>query len=199
MTFIIGLTGNAEHGKNAAANIILEWVAKQGGTAAIFEISGMILAECIELGLLPPGSVRNQQDKEQNRILMEHGSNRRAENPDYWVNGKGGVVPAMRDSGLDVAVCPNVRFQTEGDGIRAEGGTIWLIQRLNRDGSKFVSKTRDQNHVTETVIGTWPADFYLYNMEGHGALLEEQVVTLFEYAIELRSYQHGLSTLPGRK
>lgn len=186
-TMLIGLTGNAEHGKNAAADVIVEWVRGNGGTAGIFEISGMILNECVKLGLLPPGSVRNQQDKEQNRILMEHGSNRRSEDPDYWVNGIGGIVPAMRDSGLNVAICPNIRFATEGAGIRAEGGTIWLIQRINKDGSKFVSTTRDPNHITEKVVGTWPADYYLSNMDGHGALLEQTVITYFEYVSALQA------------
>jgi hypothetical protein len=197
MTLLIGLAGKAEHGKNAAANIIKEWVENNGGTAGIFEISALILQECVDLGLLPVGSVRNQQDLAQNKILVDHGTNRRSEDPNYWVTGKGGIVPVMLNSGLDVAVCPNIRFPQEGDAIKKAGGYVWRVNRLNEDGSPFVSTTRDPNHACETALDRWNADFYLYNMTGHGHLLEDLVVTLFEYVVELRAYKDGVSTFPG--
>lgn len=196
MTLLIGLAGKAEHGKNAAANIIKEWVEKQGGTCGIFEISQLILDECIALGLLPPGSKRNQQDAVQNKILVDHGSRRRDEvDPQYWTKR---IVPAMQDAGVDVAVCPNIRFPQEGKAIQDAGGYVWRVNRLNPDGTPFVSITRDPNHPCETALDRWAADFYLYNMTGHGVLLEELVVTLFEYIIDLRAYKLGKSTLPGR-
>lgn len=185
MTLLIGLSGKAEHGKNAAANIIKEWVTKQGGTCGIFEISDLILKECIELGLLPSGSKRNQQDLYQNKILVEHGSRQRDTiDPSYWTNK---IVPTMQNAGVDVAVCPNIRFPQEGQAIRDAGGYVWRVNRLNADGSPFVSTTRDPNHPCETSLDRWPADFYLYNLTGHGGLLEELVVTLFEYIVDLKS------------
>lgn len=197
MTLLIGLAGKAEHGKNAAANIITEWVRKQGGTCGIFEISALILAECISLGLLPQGSVRNQQDLVQNKVLVDHGTNQRAQDPGYWVTGKNGIVPVMLNSGLDVAICPNIRFPQEGDAIKKAGGYVWRVNRLNEDGSPFVSTTRDPNHACETALDRYNADFYLYNMTGHGTLLEDLVVTLFEYVVELRSYKDGKQLFQG--
>jgi len=196
VTLLIGLTGKAEHGKTAAARIIREWVQKQGGTAGIFEISGLIIDHCIKLGLMAPGKTRETCTDAEVKLLVDEGTRMRNEvDPQYWTNL---IVPAMQASGLDVAICPNLRFPQEAQAIRKSGGFVWRVNRLNQDGSPFVSTTRDPNHECETALDRWPADFYLYNMTGHGALLEEMVVTLFEYVIDLRSYKDGIATLPGR-
>lgn len=181
---LIGVSGKAEHGKNATCNIVKEWVANNGGTAALFEISKIILDECIALGLLPPGAVRNQQDKVQNKVLVDHGNRRRAEDGLYWTNQ---IIKQMTEADVNVSLCPNIRFPQEGAAIQAAGGTIWRVNRLNKDGSPFVSETRDPNDVCETSLDRWASDFYLYNMTGHGALLEQQVVTLYEYVLGLES------------
>lgn len=196
MTLIIGLSGKAEHGKTAASHIIREWVVRQGGTSDIFEISGLIVDHCIKLGLLPPGMTREKCNEAQIKLLVDEGSRMRNEvDPQYWTNL---IVPTMLASGLDVAICPNLRFPQEAQAVRDAGGYVWRVNRLNQDGSPFVSTTRDPNHECETSLDRWPSDFYLYNMTGHGALLEELVVTLFEYIVDLRTYKDGISTLPGR-
>lgn len=184
MPMLIGVSGKAEHGKNATCNIIKEWVGNNGGTAAIIEISGMILDECIALGFLAPGTVRNQADKAQNKILVDHGNRRRAENWMYWTDK---IVKLMLESSVDVVMCPNIRFPQEAEAIQKAGGTIWRVNRLNRDGSPFVSETRDPNDVCETSLDRFAADFHLYNMTGHGALLEETVITYYEYVLGLES------------
>jgi hypothetical protein len=183
MTLIIGLAGKAEHGKTAAARIIREWVVKQGGTAGIFEISTLILDHCVKLGLIPAGTKREQCTDAQVKILVDEGTRMRESNPMYWTDL---IVPTMLNSGVDVAICPNLRFPQEAQAIRTAQGYVWRVNRLNPDGSPFVSTTRDPNHSCETSLDTWPADFYLYNMTGHGALLEELVVTLFEYIVTLK-------------
>ncbi|VVB51970.1 Uncharacterised protein [uncultured archaeon] len=186
-TLLIGICGKAENGKTAAARIIREWTIGQGGTAGIFEISGLILEHCYKLGLIPQGTTREQCTEAQVKILVDEGSRMRNEvGPQYWTNL---IVPKMQASGLDVAICPNLRFPQEAQAVRAAGGYVWRVNRLNTDGSPFVSTTRDPNHECETALDRWPADFYLYNMTGHGALLEELVVTLFSYVEALHRNQ----------
>lgn len=181
---LIGLSGKAEHGKSAASRIIRDWVVNNGGTCAIFEISALILQECITLGYLPAGTIRNGQDKAQNALLILHGKARREASPNYWTDL---VVWQMLSSGADVAICPNVRFPAEGGAIQAAGGTVWRINRLNADGSQFISDTRDPNDITETALDRWSADFYLTNVTPHGALLEQLVIALFEYVCGLQA------------
>lgn len=181
---LIGISGKAEHGKNATASIIKEWVSNNGGTCAVFEISALILNECIELGLLAPGTVRDGKDKVQNKILVDHGNRRRAQDKMYWTTE---MIRQMSTAEVDVAICPNIRFPQEGEAIQKQGGTVWRVNRLNRDGSPFVSESRDPNDVCETSLDRWTADFYLINQTGHGALLEEVVVTYYEYVLGLES------------
>lgn len=186
---IIGLAGKAEHGKTATARIIRDRVESgsepdcPGGTCGIFEISELIRQHCIKLGLLPEGIKREDMTYQQVAVLVSEGSRMRNEvDPQYWTTL---IMQEIAKSDVDVAVIPNLRFPQEAQATRDAHGYVWRINRLNRDGSPFVSLTRDPNHETETALDRWPADFYLYNMTGHGALLEEQVITLYEYVVGL--------------
>lgn len=178
---LIGIGGRAEHGKNAATSIIKEYVERIGGTCQIFEISQLILAECIERGDLAPGTLRDGKDKIQNKFLVDHGNRRRAESPTYWTKQ---IHATMLASGATVAICPNIRFPQEALNIQKDGGTIWRIVRLNTDGSMFISDTRDPNDVCETTFEKFPADICLYNMEGKGKLLERLVLAAFKFVTE---------------
>lgn len=179
---LLGFTGKAEHGKTQACATIKQWVEDNGGSAAVFEISQLILEHCYNGGLIKRGEKRDQQNKEQNKILVDEGTRMRAVNPNHWTDL---VVKQMLESGVDVAMCPNVRFPQEADAIRKEGGSIIRVNRVNKDGSKFVSETRDPNHPCETALDFWPADYFLVNVTGHGALLDELVMTLYEYILGL--------------
>jgi hypothetical protein len=183
MTQIIGLNGKAEHGKTASARIIKEYVEGNGGTAAVFEISRLIYDHCVQLRLLPAGLAREDLTFAQLRILVEEGSRmRNTVDPNYWTDM---IVKQMLESGVDIAICPNVRFPQEAQAIRDVGGVVVRINRLNKDGSPYVSPSRDPNHETETALDRWPADYYVYNLTGHNALLEKFITTLYEY-IELK-------------
>lgn len=178
-TLLLGFTGKAEHGKTQTCATIKRYVEDNGGSAAVFEISQLILQHCIGLGLLPLGAKRDPQDKEQNRILVVEGSCMRDEvNPNHWTDL---VVKQMVEANVDVAMCPNVRFPQEAMAIRNQGGYIIRVNRLNADGSPFVSETRDPNHACETALDNWHANFYLTNVTGHPKLLDELVIALFDY------------------
>lgn len=179
---LIGLAGKAEHGKTIASRIITEWVEQQnGGTAATIELSHLILAECWEFGLLPEGQARDGSNKEQNSIIVNHGTARREADPMYWTNK---VIEKMLATPVDVAICPNIRFPQEGKAIKDAGGFNIKINRLNIDGTPFVSETRDPNHVCETALDGWPTDFYIYNQTGHGTLFQNQMWELISYIVD---------------
>lgn len=178
---MLGLAGKAECGKTIGSRIITEWVEQQnGGKTAIVELSGLILEECWELGLIPNGQPRDGKNAEQNKIIIEHGRVRREADENYWMNQ---VIKKMCSSGADVAICPNIRFPLEAKAIKAAGGVNIKINRLNADGSPFISTTRDPNGVTETILDLWRADFHIYNMTGHGTLFQNQMWELIDYII----------------
>jgi hypothetical protein len=179
---LIGLAGKAEHGKSAVSRIIKEWTEQQnGGNAFICELSQFILKECWENGTIPSGQQRDPLNKEQNAALIAHGTNRRKEDPLYWTKL---TIKAMLESGANIAVCPNLRFPQEAQAIRDAGGVVIRVNRLNADGTNYVSVTRDPNDPTETALDFWPSDFYLYNITGHGKLLENLTFTLIEYIVD---------------
>lgn len=178
---LIGLAAKAEHGKTIGARIITEWVELQnGGKCATRELSFLILQECWELGLIPNGQPRNGKDAAQNKIIVDHGTARRNADPMYWTNK---VVQQMLESRADVAICPNVRFPQEAKAIKDAGGVNIRINRLNEDGSPFISTTRDPNNVTETILDLWRPDFHIYNMTGHGTLFQNQMWELIDYIV----------------
>lgn len=181
---LIGLSGKAEAGKTESAQVIKTWVEEShGGRCDVIEISAMILAECVDLGLLPVGSFRNPQDKEQNKVLIDHGSARREANPMYWTDK---FLAFAATSTADVVVCPNVRMSQEADAIVDARGTVWRVNRLNKNGTPFVSPTRDPKHITECALDAYDRfSFVITNVDGHPALLREVIITHFEYAAGL--------------
>lgn len=178
---IIGLSGKAEHGKTEAAKQIKidcrNYLNYSHG-AEIIEISNIIIEHCVALGLLPADLPRADFNKAQIQILVDEGTRMRAEDPNYWVIR---FLRKIKASDKPVVVIPNLRFVQEAQAIRNAGGVIIRIQRINADGSPFVSETRDPNHPCETSLDTWPADFYVINKTGHPELFCDLVSCLFQY------------------
>lgn len=189
-TIVIGISGKAEHGKTAAARIIKEAAEAIGLSVFILEISKMILEHCQEQGMIPKGLTREQCTNEQVRILVFEGSRMRNQvDKNYWTNKCNEWIKAHPE--YNVVIIPNVRFPQEAGAIRDFGGTVLRLNRLNVDGSPFISMTRDPNHETETALDHWPADFYITNITGKDKLLEAFIRAFFAYVLEDFIGNHG--------
>ena len=173
---IIGISGKAEHGKSAASRIMVE--AADGLDTRIFEISEPIRLRGVELGLLPANQPRAAFNNAQIKVLVDVGNAERAKDPDCWTKC---LLAAIEESGCEVAICPNVRFPQEAEKIKQRSGYVVRINRLNPNGSHFVSLSRDPNDITETALDLWNADYYITNITGHGKLLEGLVTATFQY------------------
>ncbi len=173
---IIGISGKSEHGKSAASRIIVE--AADGLDAMIFEISEMLRLSAVSRGLLPADVKRADMNFDQIKVLVDEGAWGRAQHPDYWIDK---LFAAIDESKCDIAIIPNIRFPQEGESIRKRGGSVVRVNRLNPNGSRFVSLTRDPNDITETALDLWNADYYITNITGHGKLLEGLVTVTFQY------------------
>jgi hypothetical protein len=102
---------------------------------------------------------------------------RRAQDTDYWVKKLFQSIPVI----TDIALISDVRFPNEAEGIKQRGGYNVNVQRLNADGSVYVSEDRPADHPSETALDNWNWDFKLIGSHGHAALLGEQAITLCEY------------------
>ena len=88
---------------------------------------------------------------------------------------------AMDAARPDVAVCPNLRRPEEAQITRDRGGIVWRVNRLNADGSQFISTTRDPNHELETGLDRWCADRYLTNTTGQASYFVHVIRSTFDY------------------
>lgn len=175
---VIGLSGKAEHGKSACSHIMAERARERGLSAQIFEVSHYIYRHCVHLGLLPDGLTRDQMTNAQVAVLVSEGSRMRNEvDPNYWTKI---VLERIGQATCDVAICPNVRFPQEADGIRSIGGVIVRLTRLHSNGRNFVSTTRDPNHETETALDNYQPDFRLLNISGLTERLQKEVKALLD-------------------
>lgn len=177
MTLIIGFSGRARHGKSEASKAIADHVNDHGEVARLYDIGDMIRRYCIAGGILPLIE-RADMTREQLEILINVGKERRLVDVNFWI---GQLMQQIAIDKPDVAICPNLRYQNEAETVRRWGGYVVRMNRLNHDGSTFISEDRPANDTSETNLEFWPADFYLVTKDGHAALAAEQAITLYEY------------------
>lgn len=182
---LIGISGKAEHGKTEAAHSIKQWVEDNGGRCEIIEISEVIRLWCVERGMLPADLKRKDMGPREVKILVDASDHiKNTEGTTYWMKQ---VMKQVENSDADVCVVPNLRRPDEGQVVRDFKGYVLRVNRLNANGSAFVSTTRDPNHELETGLDRWAADFYIVNVSGHGGLLQEMTICVYEYILALES------------
>jgi hypothetical protein len=174
---LLGLLGKAESGKSSAADAIVNRARSQGLTSRSYELSQYILQSCIDRGLIPQ-KTRKQLDRSEIATLVEVGESVRSRDPELWVR------TALLDISADkpqVALVPNIRRQYEAEAIRREGGIILKIVSLNKNGSEFISPSRDPNNELETENLFIQSDYHLTVRRGESVLLKKYAQTLFDY------------------
>ena len=179
MTIIFGFSGRARCGKTYSCEAIKRHVINGGGTAKIYDVGNMVRLYCIDNGLLPQVE-RENMTKEQLAILVDIGARQRAVDPEFWCRQ---MFAAIEAENVDVALIPNLRMQNEVDGVRARGGYVIRVKRLNADGSEYISPDRDPNHFLETSLEFWPADFYITAKSGQAQLIEAFAVAMFDHVL----------------
>lgn len=184
MTLIIGVSGRARHGKTEACLAIAghvngyDYTGKVAdGPARLYDIGDLIRKYCIETGRLPDVE-RVDMTRDQLQILIDVGKEMRAINLNFWLEQ---VLKQIAFDDPDVALIPNLRLAREAELIRLSGGYVVRLQRLNEDGSTFISDDRPANDITETNLEFWPADFYITQKNGHAGLTAEFAISLYEY------------------
>ena len=117
-------------------------------------------------------------------LLQRVGSERRSENPRYWIERAFAQVDAEKP---DVAVFTDIRYQNEAAEVKERDGFVINVSRLNRDGSPYVDPSRSAAHPSEVDLDGYLFDFYIKAYTGEVALVQEQAITIAEYTRGLKS------------
>jgi hypothetical protein len=175
---VLGTGHRAQAGKSLFCNTIIEQCSRIGISCGLYSISSAIIDYLIAKNVLPAGTQRNEKDLAQNKLLVDTGNEKRRENSHFWIDAIHTMI--VRDN-YKVALVPNVRFPSEAELVKELGGYSVLVERVNADGSRFISESRNPNDCTETAMEFWNWDFKIINMHNRPFWLRSQAIALFDY------------------
>ncbi len=180
---LLAFGNKARHGKDTAGEAVVAHFVQQqamlrrhygkapkGLAAQLFKFAEALYAECRE----QHGMVGKDAP-----LLQRVGSERRAENSNYWVDK---VFSQIDKDNPAVAVITDLRYQNEAEAVKARGGFTIQVSRLNRDGSPYIADDRPAGHPSEIDLDSYSFDFYIKAYTREVALIQEQAITIAEYA-----------------
>jgi hypothetical protein len=177
---IIGLGSKARHGKDSAGESIVNWVNGQRNAqlklervltypvAGIFKFATALYKECRE---------QHGMTEKNAPLLQRIGSERRAENPNYWIDKLFESIPAN----VGLVVITDLRYQNEAQAIKDRNGVTVRVDRVNIDGTPYVAGDRPADHPSEIDLDGYNFDYRIQAKTGEVAWVEQQAITLIEY------------------
>ena len=180
---ILGLGSRAQNGKDTAGEAIKHYYdvqtqllrqhGLQGGLKVhIAKFARALYEECRAIHFM----------KEKDPILLQKiGMARREQDPDYWVKKAFTSIP----KGTNLVIFTDVRFKNEAERIKAEGGHLIEVVRLNQDGTRYYAMDRPKDHPSEIDLDDYNWDFKIVSKSA--ALTGELAVTTAEFIRGLES------------
>jgi len=105
---------------------------------------------------------------------------RRAQDVNYWVKqGMQTVNNFIKKYPNGVVLISDTRFLNEAQAVKDAGGVILLVSRINNDGTFYRDPSRDPDHISETQLDNYNADYHITSKSA--ALTSELAITTFEY------------------
>lgn len=171
---LIGLTGYAQHGKDTVAS---QLVADYAFTKMAFadklrqlaaEVNPVIDVE-EGVGVVRYADVIEWYGYEQaktmvpevRRLLQELGTKiRDLVSPDVWVNALYVDMVTMLSRGVNIVVS-DVRFPNEAAAIKAAGGEVWRVQRVDPDSGESFDNGLGVDHPSEANVASLGYDSIL--------------------------------------
>jgi hypothetical protein len=185
---ILAFGNKARHGKDTAGEAVVNhfifqrsilqrhYGAKQVRPAAmLYKFADALYKECREL---------HGMTEKDSPLLQRVGTARRYENYDYWADKCFAQIDREQP---DVAVITDIRYKNEARGVKARGGFIINVSRMNPDGTPYVDPSRDATHSSEVDLDDYLFDHFIKAYTGEVALIQEQAITIAEYARGLKS------------
>jgi hypothetical protein len=87
----------------------------------------------------------------------------RKENPNFWIDS---LHKHLVKDAPEIAVITDVRFPNEAEYIKAQGGYLVEIVRLNKDNTQYIDPNRDPNHPSEMAMDGYPWDYIIVAKDG---------------------------------
>lgn len=164
---IIGLGHRARHGKDTVA---AEWIALQPRHVRRFSFADDLKAYArIAHGMTRKDPVLLQ------RVGVEM---RETRGLDVWIRG---VEAQIAEIQPDVAVITDVRFQNEAAWVKAHGGALVRVERIDpATGELFRTVDRDPNHPTEIDLADYDGWDYTIRASSLPELRGAAIVVLQE-------------------
>lgn len=174
---IIGIGHRAQNGKDTAGEAIKAYYDNQTSLLKAHGMSGGLKVSIVKFaGALYEEARTHYAMKAKDPILLQTiGMLRRTEDPDYWVKIAFGCIP----TGTNIAIFTDVRFKNEAETIKAKGGHLIEVVRLNQDGSRYYATDRPSDHPSETELDGYNWDHYIKTKSA--AETAEQAVTIAEF------------------
>jgi hypothetical protein len=155
---VIGFSGRARSGKDTACAAIIHSDTLAGRVLA-YSFSGEILAYCQDKSLVQRGRSRDELNASELATLLKVSHDcRRYYGEDFWIKR---VEERMQRDNPYVALITNIRTIAEIAWLKKLGAYHVHVQRVNEDGSTYISTDRDPNDPLETALAFTAADYYI--------------------------------------
>ena len=184
---IVGFGNRARQGKDVAGTAIVDFYQREAArvkkcygprvkspVAKLYKFADALYQECREIHGM---TVKDAP------LLQRVGMVRRAEDKDYWVKQ---VEASIRKDSPDIAVITDVRFHNEAGYIKANGGIVVNVSRLNLDGTPYIADDRPSDHPSETALDDYNFDYYIKAHTGESALVEQLAIAIVQFDLVRR-------------
>lgn len=138
-TLIIGFGHKARHGKDTAAQAILDQYGQLGVRRYAFSLGFKAVARAM-FGM----TTKDPQ------LLQVLGTDVfRRKDPDVWIRT---LHFTIHEDAPKVALITDVRFPNEAEWIRSQGGIVIKVERIDENGLSYLSGDRNPLHESETAL-----------------------------------------------
>ncbi len=180
---IIAFGNKAQNGKDTAGEAVVDFYKRKklnvlrhglidrAPTVAIFKFAEELYHECC---------VSHGMTIKDPALLQRIGQARREENQNYWVDK---LMVQLDHSPYDIAVITDIRYVNEAKAVKARGGWLINVSRINGDGTPFISPDRDPKHISEVALDGYNFDFYIRSKSS--VLTGELAIATAEYIVGL--------------
>lgn len=165
---LVGLAGKIGSGKTCLAS---EFKLARGDGVVEVNFGDALKREVAETYKVPLWRFYDQDEKNKpissenpmtlGEALQKVGTERREQDPDYWVKKVALHVGELKD--FDIVIIGDVRLQNEANWIKEAGG---VIVRLNGDPGKVrANSTRNLTHISETDLDDYKRFDFVFDTE----------------------------------
>lgn len=180
MTLVVGFGHKARNGKDTCVEAVIQYYGdrramqvRHGLTIAAPKAQRISFAEA----LYEEARVLHGMTEKDPELLQRIGSERRAEDENYWIKRAFAKVGPY----TDIVLVSDMRYKNEAYYIKSLGGYIVDVERLHPNGVPFIAADRPADHPSEIDLDGYNFDFYIKVKSGHLALLQDSAITLVEY------------------